>query len=186
MPGARVVSGERVTLRTAEADEDAPFLQRAYANAELRNSLNWEVKSRDEVAADLDDDLGFENLFVVCIDGDEAGPGSPEEDDLRRIGAIIVGTGEHFSAIAYWLDPAIHGEGYGTEAVSLALDYNFQVYPHPAMQAKALATNEASRGLLESLGFTQEGRLRKRAFRDGEYQDLISYSLLREEWHDQN
>lgn len=31
MPGARVASGERVTLRTAE-EEDAPFLQRAYAN----------------------------------------------------------------------------------------------------------------------------------------------------------
>lgn len=185
MPGARVATGERVTLRTAE-EEDAFFLQRAYTNAELRNSLNWDVKSRDGIAADLDDDLGFENLFVVCLDGEDAGPASPDEDHVDRIGAIIVGTDDHYSAIAYWLVPEVHGAGYGTEAVSLALDYNFRVYPHPTMHAKALATNEASRGLLESLGFTQEGELRKRAFRNGEYRDLVSYSLLREEWHDQD
>lgn len=185
MPGARVVTGERVTLRTAE-QADASFIQRAYANAELRNSLNWEVKSRDEIEADLDEDLGFETLFVVCLDGEDAGSGSPDEDDIERIGAIIVGTADHYSAIAYWFVPAVHGEGFGTEAVSLAIDHNFRVHSHPVLHAKALATNEVSRGLLESLGFVQEGYLRKRAFRDGEYQDLVSYSLLREEWNDQD
>nr|WP_256548157.1 hypothetical protein [Natronosalvus rutilus] len=35
MPGARITSGERVTLRTVER-EDVPFLQRAFANPEIR------------------------------------------------------------------------------------------------------------------------------------------------------
>jgi ribosomal-protein-alanine N-acetyltransferase len=183
MPGARVASGERVTLRTAE-EEDAAFLQRAHANPELRYPLGWDVKSRDEIAADIEDNIGHDELFIVCLDGEDAGHGSPEDDDIRRIGAVVASTPEHSrSGIGYWLVPGVHGEGYGTEAVSLLLDYLFRVGAHPAVYAKALPDNDATRGLLESLGFTQEGRARKEVFWDGEYTDSITYSLLREEWH---
>jgi ribosomal-protein-alanine N-acetyltransferase len=186
MPGARVASGDRVTLRTAE-EEDASFLQRAHANPELRYPLGWDVKSRGEIAANLADNIGHDELFIVCLDGEDAAPGSPEEDNVQRIGAVVAATPEHFrSGIGYWLAPAVHGEGYGTEAVSLLLDYLFRVHSHPAVYAKALPDNDATRGLLESLGFTQEGRARKEAFWDGEFTDSITYSLLREEWHDEN
>lgn len=185
MPGSRVASGERVTLRTAE-QEDAPFLQRAHANPELRYPLGWEIKSRDEIAADIEDNLGHDELFLVCLDGEDAGPAPPDEGDVQRIGAVVAATPEHFrSGIGFWLIPSVQGEGYGTEAVSLLLDYLFRVNPAPAVYAKALPHNEASQGLLESLGFTQEGRARKEAFWEGEYQDVILYSLLREEWHTQ-
>jgi ribosomal-protein-alanine N-acetyltransferase len=184
MPGARVESGERVTLRTAE-EEDAAFLQRAHANPELRYSLGWDVKSRDKVAAELEDDMGYDELFLVCLDGEDAGPGQPDEDEVRRIGAVVAATpGEFRSPVGYWLVPAVHGEGYATGAVSLALDHVFRVAAHPAVAAKAMPDNDASRGVLESLGFTQEGRLRKEVFWDGEYRDSVYYSLLREEWRD--
>lgn len=184
MPGALVASGERVTLRTAER-EDIPFLQRAHANPELRYPLGWDVKNLAELEADIEDNLGYDELFLVCLDGDDAGPGQPDEDDVRRIGCVVVGTDEWArSGIGYWIDPAVHGEGYGSEAVSLALDHVFRVYPHPAVSAKALPDNDASRGLLESLGFIQEGRARKEAYWDGEYRDTIWYSLLRREWRE--
>lgn len=186
MPGARVACGERVTLRTAE-EEGASFLQRAYANPELRYPLGWDVKSRDEVAANLEDNLGHDELFLICLDGDHVGPDSAEKGEVRRIGAVVARTSEHSrSGIGYWLVPAVHREGYGTEAVSLLLDYLFRMHSHPAVYAKALPDNEATRGVLEALGFIQEGRARKEAFWDGEYRDSIMYSLLREEWHDED
>lgn len=66
--------------------------------------------------------------------------------------------------------------------MSFLIDELYGQYPHSAVYARTLPTNEASRGLLESLGFSEEGRLRKEAFWDGEYRDTIVYSLLREEW----
>lgn len=186
MPGARVASGERVSLRTAER-ADIPFLQRAYANPELRYPLGWEIKNQSQLEAELEDNLGHDELFVVCLDDDDAGPGTPDGDDLRRIGCLVAGIPEHRRAgIGFWLVPSVQGEGYGKEAVSLLLDYIFRVSPHPAVYAKALPSNDASRGLLESLGFTQEGRARKEAFWDGTYQDSIQYSLLRSEWHQED
>lgn len=78
--------------------------------------------------------------------------------------------------------PEEHGNGYGKAAVSLVIDYAFRTYDAPAIGAGAFAFNDASRGLLESLGFAEEGRRRKFMFIDGKHRDIVQYGLLREEW----
>ncbi|HMB50636.1 MAG TPA: GNAT family protein, partial [Natronoarchaeum rubrum] len=70
------------------------------------------------------------------------------------------------------------------EALSLVVDYLFRTYDAPAVGAGVFAFNDASRGLLESLGFEEEGRVRKDRFIDGAYRDRIVYGLLREDWRD--
>lgn len=84
----------------------------------------------------------------------------------------------------YWLVPEVHGDGYGKEALSLVIDYVFRVYDRPAVGAGVYGFNEASRGLLDSLGFSEGGRTRKDRFVDGEYVDTIQYGLLRKEWRE--
>jgi RimJ/RimL family protein N-acetyltransferase len=182
MPGARITSGERVTLRTCE-QEDIPFLQRASANPEIRYPLGNPLRNQEQI--DVSDDDGDSDDFLVCLDGDEAGPGQPDEDDVRRIGAVHVEDAEwRRPELGYWLVPEVHGRGYGKEAVSLVIDYVFRVYDHPAVGAVAYDFNEASRGLLESLGFVEEGRVRNDRFIDGEYVDTVQYGLLRREWRE--
>ncbi len=58
----------------------------------------------------------------------------------------------------------------------------FDSHPVHGVSAGAYDYNEASRGLLESLGFRQEARLRNAWYVDGEYRDGIQYGLLRREW----
>ena len=182
MPGARVERGERVTLRTAES-EDIPFLQRAYANPELRYPLGTPLKNQEQVEDWTEEES--EDQFLVCLDGDSASPGHPDEDDVRRIGVVSVADAAwRRPDLVYWLVPEVHGQGYGTEAVSLVVDYVFRVYDTPAVGALAYDFNDASRNLLESLGFTEEGRLRKFRFVDGKYRDGIQYGLLRREWYE--
>jgi len=66
--------------------------------------------------------------------------------------------------------------------VALLVDYTFVIYDHPAAGAVAYDFNDASRGLLESLGFEEEGRIRRERFIDSEYVDTIHYGLLGENW----
>lgn len=180
MPGARIKSGERVTLRTFER-EDIPFLQRASANPEIRYPIGNPLENQDQIEERYED--GNSDQFLVCLD--DAGPGQPDEDDVRRIGVISVDDADwRRPELGYWLIPEVHGEGYGKESVSLVIDYVFRVYAHPAVGAGAYDFNEASRGLLESLGFTEEGRIRKDRFIDGKYIDMIQYGLLRREWRE--
>lgn len=193
MPGARVASGERVALRTAEQD-DVPFLQRGSTEPDLRYSLGTPVRNQE--AIEISDDGS--DRFVVCLDGDDAGPGQPDEvaafggspddhapDAVGRIGMVAVQDADFKRPeLGYWLIPEVHGEGYGKEAVSLAVDYAFRTYDTPAIGAAAFGFNDASRGLLESLGFAEEGRRREFMFVDGDHRDMVQYGLLRGKWRD--
>jgi ribosomal-protein-alanine N-acetyltransferase len=176
MPGPRVASDERVALRIAES-EDVPFLQRASADPAIRYPLGNPVRSQEDFDVPGDDDT-----FVVCLEDEDADPGQPG-DDLERIGQVSVADADYKRPeLGYWLVPSVHGEGYGTTAVSLAIDYAFREYDTPAVGAEAFAFNDASRGLLESLGFSEEGRRRKYMFVDGAHRDMVQYGLLRSEW----
>ena len=124
MPGARVASGERVTLRTAE-QEDVPFLQRGSANPDVRYPLGTPVRNQEEIEI-WDGDDGSDR-FVVCLDGDDAGPEQPEEvaafdgspddhapDAVRRIGMVAVQDADFKRPeLGYWLIPEVHGEATG-------------------------------------------------------------------------
>ncbi|MXV62514.1 GNAT family N-acetyltransferase [Natronorubrum sp. JWXQ-INN-674] len=181
MPGARITSGDRVTLRTVES-EDRDFLQRAYANPELRYPLGSPLLNQTDLKEWTDDENA--DRFLVCLEADPLGPEQPDDaDSLRPIGLVSVEDADwRRPELVYWLVPAVHGEGYGSEAVSLVVDYVFRTYDTPAVGAAAYDFNDASWGLLESLGFDEEGRIRRDRFVDGEYVDTIQYGLLREHW----
>jgi RimJ/RimL family protein N-acetyltransferase len=182
MPGARVSQGERVTLRTVE-EEDRAFCQRAFANPAVRVPIGNPVCSRSELGEVAEKEDG--DQFLVCLDSEDAGPGSPEADETTRIGWVGVDDVSYRRLdFGFWLASEFHGGGYGTEAVTLLVDYTFATYDHPAVGAIAYEFNEASRGVLESLGFEEEGRIRRDRFIDGEYVDMVQYGLLREDWEE--
>lgn len=180
MPGPRVASDERVTLRTLERD-DLPFLQRAYAEPDIRVPLGTPLKNQSQLEEWIDDD--GTDRFVVCLDDEDAGPGQPDDGDVEPIGVVEVHDADWKRPdLVYWLVPEVHGRGYGSAAVSLVVDYVFRTYDTPAIGAAAYAFNDASRGLLESLGFDEEGRMRRVRFVDGDHVDVVQYGLLRESW----
>lgn len=183
MPGALVERGQRVTLRTVER-EDVPFLQRAYANPALRYPLgNPTHKNQEQVEERFEDDN--QRRFLACLDGEEAGPGQPDDDETTPIGLVTVFDVDWSrTELGYWLVPEHQGEGYGTEAVALVVEYVFRTIDTPSLGATAFDFNDASRGLLESLGFTQEGRKRRARYVDGEHRDAVVYGILREEWRE--
>lgn len=182
MPGPRVRSGERVTLRTVE-QEDVSFLHRGVTNPEIRRPMGSPVMDRGRFEEHLEESDA--DRFLVCLDGDDAGAGLPDADDVERIGAATVEDADwKRPEVTYWLVPDARGQGFGREALSLVVDYAFRAYDAPAVGAGAYASNDASRGLLESLGFVEEGRRRAYMFVDGEHRDMVQYGIRREEWDD--
>lgn len=185
MPGARVERGESVALRTVEP-EDAALLQRGSANPALRYPMGTAIETRDAFESKIEETADDDDAqwFLVCREGDDAPPGPPDDaDDVEPVGMVSVrGLTWRRPELGYWIAPEYQGEGYGGEAVALAVDTVFRTNETPAVEAAAYADNDASCGLLESLGFEREGRLRKHRFVDGRYRDVVVYGLLREEW----
>lgn len=174
MPGIAYARGDRVTLRTVER-EDAEFLQRGHNDPDVRVPLGHtgprnraQLETRIEERVESDDSV----TLLACLDDEPIGAVSADHLSMGR------------PAITYWIVPERQGDGYGPEAVELFLDVFFRDYDVHSVKAHVFDYNEASRALLERLGFQEEGRMREARFRNGEYVDELIYGLLRREWEE--
>lgn len=73
------------------------------------------------------------------------------------------------------------GKGYGTDALKAVVKYAFNEMRLNCIYADVLAYNEISQKLFQKVGFTRDGVLRARAFKNGHHFDVYSYSILRDE-----
>jgi RimJ/RimL family protein N-acetyltransferase len=71
------------------------------------------------------------------------------------------------------------GQGFGQEALRLALDYAWNHLNLNRLQLIAFHHNARAIGAYAAVGFRREGRLRKAAFIDGEWIDLVVMGALR-------
>jgi len=62
------------------------------------------------------------------------------------------------------------------------LNYAFNELGLNCIYCTALSYNDRSLNLQKKLGFIKEGTLRQRVFKNGRYQDLVSCSLVRDEF----
>jgi RimJ/RimL family protein N-acetyltransferase len=71
------------------------------------------------------------------------------------------------------------GKGYAREAMERVIGYAFDELGLERLWARFHESNEASKRLLERLGFAYEGCLRSHVARDGARRDCLIYGRLR-------
>jgi RimJ/RimL family protein N-acetyltransferase len=84
--------------------------------------------------------------------------------------------------IGVYLLPACRGQGHGTAAQRLLVEYLFANTTMQRIEAGTEGGNLAEQRALEKAGFTREGVLREAVFRGGAYRDMVIYSVLRGEY----
>jgi len=176
-----VLSGERITLRPMrETDLDAFYA--AHTNIANRGAFfPLGVVSESKLRRDFADS-GFwereEGMLLIT---------TPEGE--------LAGHIEFFKPVNYWdafelsyqlYDDRFAGRGYVSEAVQLLVDYLFGTKKQHRIQLVIVPENAASRRIAEKCGFTLEGTARGAFFNGGRSQDVLIYSLLRDDprpWH---
>lgn len=174
MPGPVFLAGERVSLHTVE-QEDLDAFARARSDPEVRVPLGIDAPgNHDTIETFYEETVSGDDgcWFVAVVDEDLIGATMfPEVDASAGLGEL-----------SYWVLPEHRGEGFGREAVSLLLEYGFDELRLHRVQSDCLAVDGDGRRLLESLGFTEEGRFRDATFQDGDHVDVLRYGLLADEW----
>lgn len=173
MPGTVFLEGERVELRTVEK-EDIEFLRDGVNHPKVRvhtvNRRPQNLESEEdffEHVVETDEEVHF----LVCRDGEPMG-----------IVSLIEQEGEsNIAKAGIWLHPDFHGEGYGTEASELLIDYGFDQLNYKKIFSRAHSDNKASQRIWEKLGFQKEGELRDHVYTEGEHKNVVYYGLLRGE-----
>lgn len=102
----------------------------------------------------------------------------------KLIGTIGFGSfmpHHRLAEVGFTIHESFRGKGYAKEALTKIIHWAFNTLDFNRIEARCQPTNIASKTLLESLGFQQEGYLRKQLFFDNEFQDLLLFSLLHTE-----
>ncbi|WEG12541.1 GNAT family protein [Pullulanibacillus sp. KACC 23026] len=74
------------------------------------------------------------------------------------------------------------GQGYGTEALNLLLQYAFLELNLHRVGLDVISYNKSAIRLYENAGFVEEGRIREAVYRDNQRYDRIYMGLFRKEW----
>lgn len=80
------------------------------------------------------------------------------------------------------LGPEYWGQGLGTDAKLLILDFAFNTLNMRKMSTRVHGSNKRSQAYCGKCGYKQEGREIKAVFKDGRYEDLILYGLFKKDF----
>jgi ribosomal-protein-alanine N-acetyltransferase len=166
----RLLEGKNINLRLLEKD-DLLFYVNWFNDPSFFGEYNPLIQAtRAELEKEYDTDPSERKRFFI------------EKKDQTKIGIIGVFPVGDLWEIGYSLIQSERGKGYGTEAVTIFVDYLFLSRDLIRIQAKTDLRNVASQRILEAIGFKKEGTIRRSMFIHGEWKDLELYSILREEW----
>ena len=109
-------------------------------------------------------------------------------DDDKMIGTISLECINHTNRCAtlgvFIGNKNYRGEGYGTEAIKLILEYGFKYLNLKNVKLNLMEFNERALKCYKKCGFKEYGRRRKCKFVNGKYYDSIEMDILAEEFNE--
>lgn len=84
--------------------------------------------------------------------------------------------------ISYFTACELAGKGYARVAIPLVLEYGFRRLGFQKVETDTFAINEPEIALMKSLGFVEEGRLRKHYFKRGQFIDSVAIAIFAEDF----
>jgi ribosomal-protein-alanine N-acetyltransferase len=171
-----ILQAKRLFLRPV-AVSDAPALFEARGDAEVMRYWDWpaqrDVAAVEQVLTEHVPELADRTTrwWAVALSPDAPAIG---ECDLSEID-----THHRRAEVGFLFARRYWGQGYAREAMERVIEYGFNDLGLMRLWARFHDGNEASKRLLEKLGFAYEGRLKNHIMRDGARRDCLVYGRLR-------
>jgi ribosomal-protein-alanine N-acetyltransferase len=171
---------ERLILRAFAEDDAEPLFAHA-CNTNVARFTLWDAhRTIDDTLLFLRDYAvlryleGMPEPYAIVI--------PPDPRPVGSCGCFWASRPHQTMELGYWIGEPFWGKGYIVEASRSVLNLAFKEHRPQRMQARVIDGNEASMRVLQKLGFTTEGKLRRALLRRGNFEDVWLFSILREEW----
>lgn len=181
MWGNALLRGEKVYLNSLEQD-DLPALIKWYQDLDALANIRTSALKPQSAAEtrqwleSLPQSKNFEFAIRLIDTGDLIGMTLLKSLDWKnRVGEFGIWIGE----------AAQRGQGYSKDTAHIMLRYGFDELNLNRIELKVGAWNEYAIRSYEKVGFQHEVRWRGNIYRDGNYHDTLSMSILRHEWQAQ-
>lgn len=174
------LTGERIVLREYRM-EDLPDIRKWVNDPDVVDCLS-DVFLYPQTVKDT------ERFVTAMVEGtaDSKGFVIAEKDTLAYIGQIDlheIDWKNRKAVLGIVIGRKdLHSRGIGTEAIRLLLNFAFHTLNLHRVELEVLAFNERAMNSYRKAGFKEEGRLRQRFYRHGQYWDVVMMGILREEF----
>lgn len=172
------IYGEKVVLRAlSQQDQEMLFELISDPNTEkMIEGKSFPVSYDDQLR--WFNGLQYRDDILRCIIAEKG------NEDIA-IGTIILSDIDYINGNAEvhikMANGEMRGKGLGTDALKTIVNYAFRELRLNCVYSQVLDYNIPSQKLFEKCCFSRDGVLRQRVFKDGQYHDVISYSVLSEE-----
>lgn len=176
-----MLKSKRVVLRTLR-ESDLEKLLKWFNDPEVIQYLHMYLPMTEKAEAKWLEDIGTSRrdtdivFMMEALDGNDKIPigtiGLHKISWKDRDAEFGIAIGEK----KYW------GNGYGTEAANLVIEYAFIQLNIHRVSSVAYSFNERSLKMHLKLGFVQEGVARESAYKNGAYHGKVMFGLLKSEW----
>jgi RimJ/RimL family protein N-acetyltransferase len=177
--------GRLVRLASDDPEIASKASERWHRNPEYQRLMDTEAphlwsrrKIQDRMEEGMEQAISDEYYFTIhVLEGDQL-IGFVSLRDVRwnqRDAWVAIGIGD----AEYW------GQGYGTDAMRLALRYAFMELSLERVSLSVFASNRRAIRSYQKAGFVPEGLKRQVIHRDGRIEDVLYMGLKRQEWQAQ-
>lgn len=176
MPALPTLRTDRLCLRPLEPG-DAPRVQelaaaREIAEMTLRIPHPYEDGMAEAWIAEIAEAAGERVVFAVTT----------ESDGLIGAAGMDLEPAHRRAELGYWIGVPYWNRGFATEAARVVIDYGFRDLDLRRIYATVFPRNPASGRVLEKIGMTCEGRLRKHVRKWDVQEDVEYFGVLATEW----
>lgn len=181
--GTKELETERLILRKVKKEDAEQAYQNWCNSSEVSKYVLWEKHNSIDITKKLYEfwENEYENLnvyrwIVQTKDTNELiGTIDVSPKGLIKYGACEIG---YCYGEKYW------GNGYATEALKAVIKFLFEECDANVVFAEHMSNNTASGKVMQKAGMKYEGVLRNRIIdKDNNLNDLISYSITKEEYN---
>ena len=169
-----IIYGERIALRAIKPDDNQMLLDLINdpETEQMIGGMSQPISMEDQMkwfAAQVHSPSVL-RCIVACKEND------------APLGTIVLSEIDHKNGTAHihikMSKNEARGKGYGTDALQTMVSYAFSELRLNCIFANILSYNVASKRLFEKCGFKQEGVLRQRIYKLGQFNDVLVYSKL--------
>jgi diamine N-acetyltransferase len=170
-----MIRGKRIVLRAIERQHLPNYVEWLNDPAVLEYFGRYRPLSLAEEERWYEEMLQDPNAcnFAVELEGQHVGGAGFSDIDGRNASGevgLFIGV------------PELWDKGLGFDVLQALLRFGFEQMNLNRIYLRVFARNERAVHLYAKLGFKHEGCWRQAEFRNGQYQDMLWMSILREEW----
>ncbi|WPO00030.1 GNAT family protein [Pseudomonas sp. MUP55] len=105
-----------------------------------------------------------------------------ESSELAGIVSLRLNARHNYGHLGGWVAAHCRNQGYAAEAATAVMDFGFAELGLQRVGSQCFGRNKESARVMQKIGLRYEGCARGAFLKNGVYEDLLGFAMVRDEW----